>query len=583
VDGFRGLFLTLLASPFLKLISSVPSLRRGTFACVGLALVASASEIAVALSMVPVLASLGVDAGGELSAFVGRIPPAGWLITFAVAAAVRSAANWLSSVQDERSTQEMVVLLQSRLYRALAGAHWDTVRRLAPPTISSALQTQTYDAVSGFGSLIQVIAAALLVIGYVLSAAAVFPLMLPVLVALLVLMWALNARQSDRVHAHAEDYVDATTELHQRYEDWVAVSRISSLGVDAGKLADRFESRAREAASHAVGYRHSAAATNMRYEAAVAIGILVGVPVAWRLETPPALLVFGLLAFLRVLPRASSIQIGYQGLVSAVAPLQAIERLAIQLERDPVVRPAASMRLDWQQLELAYVGVENIVRKGGRRWLLHGANLELRHGEWLAVTGPTGAGKTTLAEVMLMIIRPDAGALRIDGQPVDEELAGAWRNQATYVPQDVVLFDGSIRENLRLYAPTASDAELEAALRKAAADFVFERLPDGLDTRAGPGGRWLSGGERQRIGIARALLKKPGFLVLDEPTAALDADTQDKLMDALSNLEHKMSVVLITHRPELLRLADRIIGIEDGRIKRRDDGFRRSDPGPRRP
>jgi ATP-binding cassette subfamily C protein len=184
---------------------------------------------------------------------------------------------------------------------------------------------------------------------------------------------------------------------------------------------------------------------------------------------------------------------------------------------------------------------------------------------------------------MLGLIRPDAGSLTIEGNDVDEELASRWRDQAAYVPQDVVLFDSSIRENLKIYNIGASDEQLAVALRQAAADFVLNRLPEGLDTRAGPGGRWLSGGERQRIGIARALLRKPGFMVLDEPTAALDTDTQQKLMDALSNLDHTMSVVLITHRPELLQLADKIIGIEDGRITRRDDGFRRSDAPPPRP
>ena len=371
-------------------------------------------------------------------------------------------------------------------------------------------------------------------------------------------------RRNQRVLAQSEDYHDAQTELHQRYEDWVAISRITSLGLDAGKLADRFESSAREAAAHSISFRRSFAATRVSYEAAVVMAILVGVPIAWWLETPPALLAFGLVIIVRVLPRAGSIQSGYQGIINAVAPVRAIEKLATQLELDAITRPAVPTRMNWQRLELADVGVEDTLREGSRRWILHDANVELKHGEWLALTGPTGAGKTTLADVMLMLLRPDAGELRVDGSVVDDDLANHWRNQAAYVPQEVVLVDASIRDNLRLYVPEATDAELMAALEQAAADFVMTRLPEGLDTRAGPGGRWLSGGERQRIGIARALLRKPGFLVLDEPTAALDGDTQTILMDALAGLEHTMSVVLITHRPELLRLVDRVIEIKDG-------------------
>ena len=556
-----------LASPFLELIWSKPVLRRGAMICVALALISSAAEIAVAVSLVPILASLGVDAGGDLSGVVSSMPPAAWLGIFALLAAIRSLVNWLSSVQGQLGTQEMVVSLQSRLYRALAIAHWDAVRRISPPSLTSALQTQAYNAGYGFSSLIQVISATLLVVGYLISSAVVFPLVLPVLLLLLVLMWRLNARSSSQVLTRSEDYHDAQTDLHQRYEDWVAISRIAALGVDSSNLADRFETDARAAASHAVGFSHSYAATRASYEAALVIAILIGVPTAWSLETPPALLAFGLVLLVRVLPRAGSIHSGYQGILNAVAPLRNIERLVEQLERDPAQQSAISDPLDWQRLELSGVGIDDKLRDDGEQWILQGISLDLEHGEWLALSGPTGAGKTTLADVMLMLLRPDAGQILIDGKEVDETTASRWREQAAYVPQDVVLFEATIRNNLRLYAPDATDAELNVALEQAAAEFVTTRLPEGLDTRAGPGGRWLSGGERQRIGIARALLRKPGFLVLDEPTAALDGDTQSKLMDALAGLEHTMSVVLITHRPELLKLADRVIEIRDGELR----------------
>jgi len=369
-----------LATPFLNLVWRVPSLRRDAIICIVLALIASAAEIAVALSLLPILASLGVEAGGELTNFVNRIPPAGWLVLFAIAAGLRSVVNWQSSVQEERGTQELVVSLQSRIYRALAAAHWDAVRRLAPPTITSALQTQTYDAGYGFSYMIHVVTAALLVAGYLVSTALVFPIMLPVLLFILALMWRLNARRSDRVREQSEDYVDAQTELHQRYEDWVAISRISSLGMDAGKLADRFESAAREAAEHSVGYSRSSAATRVSYDIAVVAGICIGVPVAWWLETPPTLLAFGLVAFVRVLPRASSIQTGYQGVVNAVAPLQAVEQLAVRLERDPAAPAGTVAPLDWQRLELAEVSVEDTQGVDSRRWILRGINLELKHG-----------------------------------------------------------------------------------------------------------------------------------------------------------------------------------------------------------
>ena len=199
----------MLAGPFISFIWRSPSLRRGAIVCVGLALIVSAAEVAVALALVPILVSLGVGSSTGLPEGLAEVPPVIWLAAFAALAVTRSVANWQSAVQTERHSQELVVSLQSRIYRALSLAHWDTVRRLSPPTITSALHTQVYDTSWGFYSLIHIIAAILLVTGYIISAVAVFPVLLLALIPLLVLMWGLNARRNKRVSTVSEDYVDA--------------------------------------------------------------------------------------------------------------------------------------------------------------------------------------------------------------------------------------------------------------------------------------------------------------------------------------------------------------------------------------
>ena len=182
-----------------------------------------------------------------------------------------------------------------------------------------------------------------------------------------------------------------------------------------------------------------------------------------------------------------------------------------------------------------------------------------------AITGESGAGKSTLADVVTGLLLPDAGVVLVDGVPLSNDLRQAWRRSIAYVEQDASMRTGSIRLNLMSADPPPSDAQMYEALADASAGFVLA-LPDGLDTQLGDNAVRLSGGERQRIALARALLRKPTMLILDEATNALDPGNEAEIHAALGKLRGRMTIIVITHGTSMLDQVDRIVRLEEGRL-----------------
>ncbi len=198
--------------------------------------------------------------------------------------------------------------------------------------------------------------------------------------------------------------------------------------------------------------------------------------------------------------------------------------------------------------------------------VLHDITLEIQPGEVLALVGPSGAGKTTLFNLIPRFYDPTAGAVRVDGHDLRDLTLGSLRGAIGIVPQETQLFSGTVRENLRYGRLDASDTEIEAAARAAnAADFI-EKLPDGYDTRVGERGVKLSGGQRQRVAIARAILKDPRILLLDEATSSLDSESEQLVAEALDRLMRNRTTVIIAHRLSTVQRADRIAVLEAGRL-----------------
>jgi ATP-binding cassette, subfamily C, bacterial CydC len=202
------------------------------------------------------------------------------------------------------------------------------------------------------------------------------------------------------------------------------------------------------------------------------------------------------------------------------------------------------------------------------RLVLHGVSLTLAPGRKVALVGPSGSGKTTVANLLLRFLDPADGRVTLDRRDLRDYRQADVRNAIALAGQDSHLFATSIRENVRIGNPAATDAELEDALRRARISEWVATLPDGMDTLVGEEGTWLSGGQRQRIGLARAFLADAPLLILDEPTAHLDPMTARALMDDVIEALGGRTLLLITHRPEGLERMDEVVELDGGRLAR---------------
>ncbi|EZQ16921.1 ABC-type multidrug transport system fused ATPase/permease subunit [Aquamicrobium defluvii] len=260
------------------------------------------------------------------------------------------------------------------------------------------------------------------------------------------------------------------------------------------------------------------------------------------------------------------IQLAYNGWALAMGNRQVLNDVVQLLSRPMPEMPDADIPLSFERT----ISLDSVdyAYPGGRGVTLNGVNLEIAKGARVGIAGKTGSGKSTLMDLVLSLLEPTAGELRVDGVKLTAANRAAWQKNIAHVPQAIYLADTTIAENIAFgVRPAEIDRErVRRAAEQAELAEVIAALPDGYDTRVGERGIQLSGGQRQRIGIARALYKQARVLVFDEATSALDTETESAVMAAIERLDRNLTILIIAHRLSTLEACDMVVRLEKGRV-----------------
>jgi ATP-binding cassette subfamily C protein len=541
-------------------------------------LVLSATEGIGLLLLIPLLQLVGVDTQqGALTRIValfaaafhavGLRPTLGSvLIVYVGIIALQGVLQRRHAVLGAEVQQEIVTTMRNRLYRAIAGMQWIYFARTRSSDYSQLLTEEVGRLGTAAYYFIELIVTAATSLVYVALAFRVSPAMTGFVLACGAVL-ALTVRgKMARAQQHGEDLSASWTRLYA-----IIAEHLGSLKMAKGYGAERRHADAFAGISqdlNDVGLAN--VETYARFQQQLTLGsaalMAAIVYVSYRmLSMSTAQLLLLLFLFARLVPRLTGMYSKAQSLAATLPAFTAVigaERRCLDAA-EPLITAKCPIALADR---IALEGVTFDYREDGEARALSDVSLIIPAGATTAIVGPSGAGKSTLADLLMGLVSASCGRILVDDVALAPDRFDAWRAQIGYVAQETFLFHDSIRANLLWAMPGANEDDLWRALRLASADEFVKALPRGLDTVVGDRGVLVSGGERQRLSLARALLRRPAVLILDEATSSLDSENEARIQDAIDRLHQQMTIVIITHRLSTIRHADVIHVVDGGRL-----------------
>lgn len=538
----------------------------------------SLNEAVSLLILVPLLGLVGLDVGqgalgqidGLVSAFfvyLGVQPSLVMiLIIYVVVISVSAFLTRYQTLQTSQIQYQFANHLRKRLYNSITNSDWLFFSRMKSSSLAHALTNEIDRISTGTGQFLTFIASIMILVVYIIFALELAGVFTGVIFAVGIIILLILRRRASRSRTSGEEITTTTRDLYYSILQHLdGMKTIKSFGMqDENKKV--FEDQSNQVASNYLEAITSYADVKLLFD--VGTVVVLAVMVFFLIEVvklPTASLFLLIYLFVRMIPRFSSIQRAYQYFINMLPAFGNVYSLEEQflVNSESEERDNASVDLKDS------IKLENVSFSYGdeEHFTLSNMNLEIPAGKTIALAGPSGAGKSTVADLVMGLISPDQGKVTVDGKPITHNSVASWRNRIGYVAQETFLFNETIRFNLKLAKPDASEDDLKEALKMAAAYDFVSKLPEGMDTVIGDRGVRLSGGERQRLALARALLRKPSLLIMDEATSNLDSENEKKILKAIDDLHGEVTILMIAHRISTIKNADKIHLVNQGRIQ----------------
>jgi ATP-binding cassette, subfamily C, bacterial len=494
---------------------------------------------------------------------------AGLLLIFMLLMALRSLFSRMQSVLTFRTVLTYELALGKRLYQAIISAEWLFLVRRRSSDFTHALTAELTRVASCTYLLIGTLANAILALVYIAIALKLSAGMTSLVLATGAVLLLISRRWMRAVFESGTAVSESVSEVYAAATEHLQNLKAMKFSDAQSSDLAMFSSLQSSALEQSLNNTRSQAAAAFWFEAG-SLMVLAAIVFASLevLNVAPASVLLLLAVFTRLIPRLAAGQNQWQAFLSELPGFENVMAIYRDCAANAEVPGAAGLGPAFaHEIRLEHVGFRYDAE---RPMVLEDVSLTIAAGRVTAIVGSSGSGKSTVADLVNGLLSPVSGRVLVDGVELTPETARAWRRHAGYVAQDTVLFHDTVRANLRWAYPQASEQEMTECLTLAAAEFVFD-LPQGLDTTVGDRGMLLSHGQRQRIALARALLRKPVMLILDEATNSLDLDNEKRILDAIERLQGRTTILMIAHRVSAIQRAQTIYVVENGRVAESGD------------